>query len=235
MQLERAFALRCDLWVLTSPKGAATFSWRRSYGRGTGSYLLRWLQPHSQSLALRIKAEQKNSSVVLKYLGTAGWEITDGTTVILIDPYLSRINGPAPPGGRMSRPIAQDTRSAYRWQDIASPGIAAIDAQIGRADFVLVTRTRPRGHQILAFGGMNYIERELAGLRPDVALVAAGSSRREIYDYSGRLCVLWDSQPLSFPPTGTTSWPRMGHRSSPLSMLCSLSSARSRPLPRKQK
>jgi hypothetical protein len=30
---------------------------------------------------------------------------------------------------------------------------------------------RFRGRQILAFGGMNYIEREIDGLRPDVALV----------------------------------------------------------------
>ena len=33
----------------------------------------------------------KSNQVILKYLGTAGWEITDGTTTILIDPYLSRI------------------------------------------------------------------------------------------------------------------------------------------------
>src|ERR1700680_4462137 len=38
--------------------------------------------------------EGKNNPVTLKYLGAAGWEITDGTTSILIDPYLSRINGP---------------------------------------------------------------------------------------------------------------------------------------------
>jgi L-ascorbate metabolism protein UlaG (beta-lactamase superfamily) len=43
------------------------------------------------------------------------------------------------------------------------------------------------GHQILAFGGMNYIEREIMGLEPDVALIGAGASRKEIYDYSGRL------------------------------------------------
>jgi hypothetical protein len=42
-------------------------------------------------------------------------------------------------------------------------------------------------HQILAFGGMNYIEREIVGLEPDVALIGAGASRKEIYDYSGRL------------------------------------------------
>jgi hypothetical protein len=40
----------------------------------------------------------KNHQVVLKYLGTAGWEITDGTTSILIDPYLSRITRRHPPG-----------------------------------------------------------------------------------------------------------------------------------------
>lgn len=46
---------------------------------------------------------------------------------------------------------------------------------------------RFRGHQILAFGGMNYIEREIDGLEPDVVLVGAAGSRNEIYDYSGRL------------------------------------------------
>ena len=226
----------------------------------------------------------KSSPVILKYLGAAGWEVSDGTTSILIDPYLSRINGPAPPGGH---PMAGDTRRAYGWGDIASPDIAAIDAHIQRADFVVVTHThydhimdvphialktratvigtestenvmraygvpgeqlitvrggedyqfgsfslkvipsihspldhkryfssarapagmkapltleqihpeggtlayliRFDGHQILAFGGMNYIEREIMGLEPDVALIGAGGSRKEIYDYSGRL------------------------------------------------
>ena len=226
----------------------------------------------------------KNHQVVLKYLGTAGWEISDGTTYILIDPYLSRINGPAPPGGHS---MAGDTRRAYGWTDVASPDVAAIDLHIQRADFVLVTHThydhildvphialktraavigtestenvmraygvleeqlitvrggedyqfdsfslkvipsihspldhkryfssaiapagikapltleqihpeggtlayliRFHGHQILAFGGMNYIEREIIGLEPDVALIGAGASRKEVYDYSGRL------------------------------------------------
>lgn len=30
------------------------------------------------------------SVVQLRYLGTAVWEISDGATVVLIDPYLSR-------------------------------------------------------------------------------------------------------------------------------------------------
>jgi L-ascorbate metabolism protein UlaG (beta-lactamase superfamily) len=46
---------------------------------------------------------------------------------------------------------------------------------------------RLRGHQIIALGGMNYIEREITALEPDVVLVGAGASRKEIYDYSGRL------------------------------------------------
>jgi L-ascorbate metabolism protein UlaG (beta-lactamase superfamily) len=229
----------------------------------------------------------KSNQVVLKYLGTAGWEITDGTTTILIDPYLSRINGPAPPGGGSGHPLAGDTRPAYGWRDVAQPDVAAIDSHIQRADFVLVTHThydhildvphialktraavigtestenvmrayaipeqqlitvrggedyqfssfslkvipsihspldhkhyfssatalagmkapltleqihpeggtlayliRFHGHQILAFGGMNYVEREIVGLEPDVALIGAAASRKEIYDYSGRL------------------------------------------------
>jgi hypothetical protein len=30
-------------------------------------------------------------------------------------------------------------------------------------------------HQIIAFGGINYIEREIVGLEPDVALVEAAA------------------------------------------------------------
>jgi len=229
----------------------------------------------------------KSSQVSLEYMGAAGWKISDGTTVILIDPYLSRIIGPPPP---LASPYSRqpgDTRPVYGWNDVAVTDAATIDAHIQQADFVLVTHTHydhvldvPRialkthaavigtestenvlraygvpeeqlisvrggedyefgtfslrvipsihsaldhkryfssaktpeglkapltlaqihpeggtlaylirfhGHQILAFGGMNYIEREIEGLEPDVVLVGAGSSRKEIYDYTARL------------------------------------------------
>jgi reactive intermediate/imine deaminase len=43
------------------------------------------------------------------------------------------------------------------------------------------------GHEVLAMGSMNYREREMEGLRPDIALVGANSQRLEIHDYTGRL------------------------------------------------
>ena len=69
------------------------------------------------------RGAEKSYQVVLKYLGTPGWEITDGTTSILIDPYLSRINGPPPPGGGSGHSLAGDTRRVYGW-DVASADVS---------------------------------------------------------------------------------------------------------------
>jgi L-ascorbate metabolism protein UlaG (beta-lactamase superfamily) len=51
----------------------------------------------------------------------------------------------------------------------------------------LIYLVRMAGHQIFIMGSMNYIEREVTGLRPDIALVGSGTSRKEIFDYTGRL------------------------------------------------
>jgi L-ascorbate metabolism protein UlaG (beta-lactamase superfamily) len=238
---------------------------------------------------------ETNAVVTLEYTGAAGWRISDGSTVILVDPYISRILGPPPPLAPPYAKLPGDTRPVYGWNDIAVPDVAAIDAHVTRADFILVTHThydhaldvphiaikthsavigtestanvmraynvpeqqlitvrggedydfgvfsvrvipslhspldhkhyfssetapagmkaqltlqqmhpeggtlayliRFRGHQILVFGGMNYIEREIEGLQPDVVLLGASSSRKEIYDYTGRLM-----RDLHFPP-----------------------------------
>lgn len=222
--------------------------------------------------------------VTLTYLGTAGWQISDGTTVILVDPYLSRLQL-LPDRSTLGQAASADRRPVPPGT-VLVPDTAAIDAHVGRADLILIHhshfdhildapyiarktkaivighesatnvmrasgipqsqlvtvrggedyvfgnvsvrvlpsihsplfqkhyydgRTIPAtisppfklgdlaeggslaflirigGHRILTFGSMNYIEREIQGLRPDVVLAGAGESRVENYDYAGRL------------------------------------------------
>jgi L-ascorbate metabolism protein UlaG (beta-lactamase superfamily) len=229
------------------------------------------------------------SEITLSYLGTAGWEISDGKTVVLIDPYLTRFKKVTPNDSFMDT----DPRPLLKPGDILSSDESTIDAHIRRADYILITHTHydhsmdmpyiakktgaivigtestvnfarasgvpnrqlmtvkggedyqfdsfsvrvipslhgvlrrapnaaattgiPRsplipidvkppfrqgdlgeggtlayllrigGRQVLAFGSMNYIEREIDGLRPDVALIGAMPERREIFNYTARL------------------------------------------------
>jgi L-ascorbate metabolism protein UlaG (beta-lactamase superfamily) len=51
----------------------------------------------------------------------------------------------------------------------------------------LMFLVRLAGHEILTMGSMNYIEREVEGMRPDIALVGAAPSHLEIYQYTARL------------------------------------------------
>src|SRR5579859_1562571 len=256
-----------------------------------GLYAVGVATVHGQSAP----SPQKNGSPTLKWLGTAGWELSDGNTVILIDPYISRILGPQPPGRAPYKQLPGDTRKLYGWDDVPAIDTAEVDSHVPKANFVLVTHThydhildvphialkthslvigtestenvmraygvpeeqlitvrggedyefgafsvrvipslhspldhkryfssgtappgmkapltllqmhpeggtlayliRFHGHKILAFGGMNYIEREIQGLEPDVVLAGAAPSRKEIYDYSRRLM-----RDLHYPP-----------------------------------
>lgn len=222
--------------------------------------------------------------VQLTYLGNAGWEITDGRTVIIVDPFVTQFSSYPTTGGPVRRSM----------DDILMPDTAAIERRIPRADYIFVTHAHwdhvldaphlarktgavivgnasvanvargssvpdsalitvrggedyefgafslrvipslhsallnkryyttrigmgdtPRtlkpparrgdymqdggtvmyllrigGQQILIMGGTNYIEREVEGLRPDIALIGAikpNGGYGEIYDYMGRL------------------------------------------------
>ena len=249
----------------------------------------------------------RRAAIQLRHLGAAGWEITDGERVILLDPYLSRLRVTGQFGTYTTPSLPSDTRRVFGPDDELVSDTAAVDAHVTRADFILHSHSHfnhtidmpyiakktgatvigtesttnlaraggvpeaqlisvrggedyafgtfsvrvipslhsalngkhffdssvvprdfrgPRrlgtdvegrtlayllrlaGYQILWFGSMNYIEREVAGLRPDVAMIAAARQRLEIYDYTGRLmralgfprlvlATHWDEQ--SFP------------------------------------
>jgi L-ascorbate metabolism protein UlaG (beta-lactamase superfamily) len=79
--------------------------------------------------------------------------------------------------------IPRDVKAPLRLRDYVEGGTLAYLIRFG-------------GQQILAFCSMNYIEREVTGLRPDVALIPAARPRLEIHDYTGRLM-----RALGFPRT----------------------------------
>jgi len=240
--------------------------------------------------------------IQIAYLGNAGWQISDGKTVILVDPYISEFR----PAERREQITADDP--------IATPWTAGIDEHIRKADYILIThghedhmldapyisrktgatiicsdsaaniaraygignidknapdpRTikdqklivvrggedfqfedfslevipglhtalfdkryndgfwadstppgltaplhesayaeggtfiyllRMAGHRIFIMGSMNYVERNIEGLRPDIAIIGAGSSRSEIYNYAGRLMHALGNPPIVLP------------------------------------
>jgi len=69
----------------------------------------------------------------LKYFGAAGWEITDGTIKVLVDPYLTRIK--LGTGPSIS---PDDTRATVEREDIYVSDTLLIDSLITDADFILV-------------------------------------------------------------------------------------------------
>jgi L-ascorbate metabolism protein UlaG (beta-lactamase superfamily) len=225
----------------------------------------------AQPTAAATRATTLNpGQVQLTYLGNAGWEITDGKTIVLVDPFLTQF-------ARWAGPAANRTGPAV--EELYVPDTALINRHVQRADYIVITHghsdhaldagyisrktgatiighettanlaraygvtdsalitviggedyefgtfslrvipnihsaldkkhyynnTRriagnaPRGlraplrrldyveggnlayllriagHEILIMGSMNYIEREMEGLRPDIALVGANS------------------------------------------------------------
>lgn len=229
--------------------------------------------------AIAILGSQASATELrLRYLGAAGWEMRSGDTVVLVDPYISRV----PYGSVQGKP----GQKVFGMADRIEPDTGMIDRIIERADYILVQHAHPdhifdvpyiasrtgakvlasasassilrasgvpgaqiltivggedyqfgdlsirvvpslhsaldgkqyfdprrhpdtlegpvtlshlieggsfmylvrfEGHKVLTMGSMNFIEREIQDLAPDVLLAGAGSSRTEIHRYTERL------------------------------------------------
>jgi L-ascorbate metabolism protein UlaG (beta-lactamase superfamily) len=84
-----------------------------------------------------------------------------------------------------ARTVPREFRGPRRMRDDVEGGTLAYLLRLG-------------AHRILWFGSMNYIEREVEGLRPDVAMIAAARQRLEIHDYTGRLLRALGRPPIVF-------------------------------------
>ncbi len=85
----------------------------------------------------RTDQRQQAYSVRLTHLGTAGWEITDGTVVILLDPYYTRLKL-----ADNSSVSQNDKRPIYGDQDFIAPDAKAIEEHAPKhVDYILVSHT----------------------------------------------------------------------------------------------
>jgi len=80
-----------------------------------------------------LPAKGQNNELDIKYLGTAGWEITDGNITVLIDPYISRLKL-----GQGPSISADDQRKSYSRTDYFESDTVLINQIITNADFILV-------------------------------------------------------------------------------------------------
>src|SRR5262245_63440660 len=132
--------------------------------------------------------------VTLKYLGTAGWEISDGRTTLLVDPYLSRLHMTSP----NDDVLPGDTRKRFTPTDAAESDTATIDKHIQRADFILITHThtdhaldvpyiaRKTGATVIGTESARNLARAY-GIPGDKLIVARGGDDLEFEKWSVRV------------------------------------------------
>ena len=241
---------------------------------------------------LMSQAGAQSAPLELKYLGTAGWEISDGNVVVLVDPYISRL--------KLGGGHPDDDRPVFADNDIAQSDETLIDEIVTRADFILIhhghydhlgdvpyiaaktgakvigtettiTILRAYGipedqlyavgggedyqfenfsvrvipsihsalgekhyydarrydsrsnleaplrieqfieggslmflarfdhHNVLTMGSMNFVERELEGIHPDILLPGVNGSRLGLYNYDERLLDVTGNQEIIIP------------------------------------
>lgn len=86
----------------------------------------------SSTLLAQTKSPNSAGELQLTYLGQAGYQITDGKTVVLVDPVISMIKM-----RRDTKPGGLDM--AREFSSILTPDTEAIDAKIKRADYILIS------------------------------------------------------------------------------------------------
>lgn len=79
--------------------------------------------------AAPVKRTSTTGDIRLTYLGNAGWEITDGVTTVLVDPFLSQF-------ARWDPTRLQPDRAT---NPIITPDTALINEHVKRADYVIIT------------------------------------------------------------------------------------------------
>lgn len=93
------------------------------------------------------------------------------------------------------------------WAGNTPPGLKA---PLHESDYkeggTLIYLLRIAGHRIFIMGSMNYIGRNVAGLRPDIAIIGAGSDRKQVYRYTERLMRALGDPAVVFP----THWDDYG-------------------------
>jgi L-ascorbate metabolism protein UlaG (beta-lactamase superfamily) len=90
-------------------------------------------------LLLWIAAAVFAQPVQLTYLGTAGWQISDGKVVILVDPYLTRAKVKSP----NDDVSPDDSRPLVTGNSVVESDKPVIDAHISRANYIFLTHTHP--------------------------------------------------------------------------------------------
>jgi L-ascorbate metabolism protein UlaG (beta-lactamase superfamily) len=89
--------------------------------------------------ALTLTAAATAGQLQLTYLGTAGWEITDGKTTILVDPYFTRPKFNTP----NDAVSPDDPRPLVTVSSVVESDTAVIDSHVHKADFILITHGHP--------------------------------------------------------------------------------------------
>lgn len=247
------------------------------------------------ALAASSTVNGQNKSLKLKYLGTAGWEITDGTIRILIDPYISRVKlgtGPSisPDDKRQTvnrndyfvsdtvtinkiidkkidfilvhhshfdhladvpyiakktgaKVIGTETTcnilraygipkdqlypvkggEDYQFENFSVKVIPSIHSALNNKHYIdnrvyseppkaplkvsefieggsLMFLARFKKHDVLTMASMNFVERELVGLKPDILLAGVNRSQLGLYKYNERLLAV-TNYPKTLIPT----------------------------------